>query len=84
MRLLLLLSALLFWHCQPNPYRDGEALYKSQCANCHMDKGTGLSGLIPTLVQSDYLQTHRATLPCALRYGLRDTIVVNGKTFAEQ
>ena len=76
--------ALLLCHCQPNPYRDGERVYKTQCANCHMDSGAGLGGLIPTLVQSDYLTQHRAQLPCILRYGLHGTITVNGKTFAEQ
>lgn len=78
------LLSFLLCHCQPNPYRDGERVYKTQCANCHMDSGTGLSGLIPTLVQSDYLTLHRAQLPCILRYGLHDTITVNGKTYAEQ
>ena len=75
---------LTLCHCQPNPYRDGERVYKTQCANCHMDSGAGLGGLIPTLVQSDYLTQHRAQLPCILRYGLHGTITVNGKTFAEQ
>lgn len=78
------LLAFLLCQCQPNPYRDGEQVYKTQCANCHMDSGTGLSGLIPTLAQSDYLTLHRAQLPCALRFGLHDTITVNGKIYAEQ
>ncbi len=83
-RLLFLFPLFLLYHCQPNPYRDGERVYKTQCANCHMDSGAGLSGLIPTLVQSDYLTLHRAKLPCILRYGLQDTITVNGKIYAEQ
>lgn len=81
---LIVLSLFLLSSCQVNPYRDGEQIYKTQCANCHMDSGEGLSSLIPTLAQSDYLAPNRATLPCILRHGLRDTITVNGKIFAEQ
>lgn len=70
--------------CQTNPYHDGEALYKTQCANCHMDSGEGLSALIPTLAKADYLMKHRDQLPCILWHGLSDTIAVNGKIYAEQ
>lgn len=69
--------------CQPNPFREGERLYKANCANCHMDDGVGLSALIPPLASSDYLVVHRERLPCILRHGLTDTIVVNGKMYAE-
>ncbi len=79
-----LLLPLFVQFCQSNPYREGERLYQVHCANCHMDNGVGLSALIPPLADSDYLRQHRATLPCILKYGLRDTIVVNGKTYAEQ
>lgn len=69
--------------CQQNPFQEGERLYKANCANCHMDDGVGLSALIPPLAGSDYLAAHRDRLPCILRYGLTDTIVVNGKMYAE-
>lgn len=62
----------------------GERLYKTHCANCHMDGGEGLGALIPPLAGSDYLLAHRADLPCLVRHGLKDTIVVNGKIYAEQ
>ncbi len=62
----------------------GERLYKTHCANCHMDGGEGLGALIPPLKGSDYLASHRDQLACIVRYGLKDTIVVNGKTYAEQ
>lgn len=69
--------------CEPNPYREGERLYKANCANCHMDNGEGLGGLIPPLAGADYLEKNREILPCVLRYGLKDTILVNGRTYAE-
>lgn len=79
----LLLLALLFNACEPNTFQEGERLYKAQCANCHMDDGIGLSALIPPIAGSDYLQTNRDRLPCILRYGLNDTIIVNGRQYAE-
>lgn len=69
--------------CQQNTFQEGERLYKTNCANCHMDDGIGLSALIPPLAGSDYLTKHRERLPCILRYGLTDTIMVNGKIYAE-
>lgn len=76
--------SVILYNCQPNPYREGERLYKSNCANCHMDDGEGLSALIPPLARADYLKTNRDKLPCLIRHGMKDTISVNGKTYAEQ
>lgn len=70
--------------CEPNTYQEGERLYKAQCANCHMDDGIGLNALIPPLAGSDYLVPNRERLPCILRFGLSDTIFVNGKLYGEQ
>ncbi|MFM2269230.1 MAG: hypothetical protein RL757_2671 [Bacteroidota bacterium] len=70
--------------CKTETYENGAALYKSQCANCHMETGVGLGELIPTLVQSDYLKNNRAALACILQKGLNKTIVVNGKVYSDQ
>jgi len=69
--------------CEQQPYQMGERLYKKHCANCHMDGGEGLAGLIPPLAGSDYLLQNRDNLACIIRYGLQDTLVVNGKFYAE-
>jgi cytochrome c553 len=69
--------------CKPKSYAEGERLYKKNCANCHMDEGEGLAGLIPPLAGADYLHTHRIDLPCILKNGTHDTLQVNGRTFAE-
>jgi len=82
--LLLLPVFFLPASCEQQPYRMGERLYKVHCANCHMDGGEGLGALIPPLAGSDYLASNRNRLACMIRYGLKDTIVVNGKTYAEQ
>lgn len=69
--------------CTRNPYQDGTRVYTSYCANCHMDSGEGLGALIPPLNGADYLVINHDQLPCLVRYGLQDTIIVNGKTYAE-
>lgn len=81
-----LFALLLFilTNCQPNAYSEGERLYQSNCANCHMENGEGLGALIPPLAGADFLGKNREKLPCIVRYGLKDTIVVNGKTYGEQ
>lgn len=80
----LFLSAglLLFLHaCEVNTYEHGEILYQNFCANCHMEDGTGLEGIIPPLAGADYLQRHRASLPCLIRHGIKGEIVVNGRKY---
>ena len=74
----------LIWACKTDTYENGAALYKSQCANCHMENGVGLGELIPPIAQSDYIKNNRALLACILQKGLSKTIVVNGKVYSEQ
>ena len=69
--------------CKSN-YSDGQFLYKTVCANCHMDDGSGLIGLIPPLANSDYLKENQQNLPCIIRHGLKGQINVNGKQFGGQ
>ena len=57
-------------------------MYQNFCVNCHMEDGTGLPGNIPPLAGADFLTTHAAELPCIIRYGIQDTIVVNGVTYS--
>ncbi len=77
------LLSLLF-ACENQTYQSGGRLYKTMCANCHMDSGEGLGALIPPLAGADYLEKNRDKLPCIVRQGLQDTIVVNGKVYAEK
>ncbi len=84
------LFALVIWffcqigHVDENAYHDGQAIYKTMCANCHLDNGEGLGGLIPPLANSDFLVTNRAQLPCLIRHGMEGEITVNGKKFSEK
>jgi len=73
-----------FFACTEQPYIVGERLYKVNCSNCHLDDGKGLGALIPPLAGADYLQKNRADLPCLIRNGISDTIIVNGKQYVEK
>ena len=64
-------------------YIDGQALYKTHCANCHQDNGQGLAGLYPPIAESDFLKDNKNLILCSMRNGLKDTIVVNGKTYRQ-
>ena len=70
--------------CDGNTYKQGAILYTNFCANCHMETGEGLRGLIPPLAKSDYLAAHRADLACLIRNGQRGKIVVNGVEYNQQ
>ncbi|MBR9919402.1 MAG: cytochrome c [Bacteroidetes bacterium] len=69
--------------CQQNPYKHGEILYEGFCASCHMSDGTGLIGNIPPLKGSDFLINHKDQVACIIRYGIADTLVVNGSTYSQ-
>lgn len=76
-----LVFVLLFSDCQDNPYKQGKSLYQNYCANCHMDDGSGLEGIIPPLAHADYLKDHQDKLACITRYGMVGAVAVNGETY---
>jgi len=86
LRILFILGMMLpvFITCQENPYQQGYYLYQNYCANCHMDDGTGLGRNIPTIVEADYIATNRGQLPCIIRHGLAETIVVNDTNYMQE
>ncbi len=81
--LLFSLITLLIPACDDNPYKQGQGLYATQCANCHMEDGTGLEGAIPPLAGADYVEEDPLRMACIIRYGQNDTIVVNGRTYSQ-
>jgi mono/diheme cytochrome c family protein len=74
----------LFMGCDTYPYKQGGMYYTQYCANCHLENGEGLRGVIPPLKGADYLTKNRELLPCVIRKGLKDTILVNGVTYGGQ
>ncbi len=80
----LIIAALLWNSCNESPYKQGKIYYSMYCANCHMENGSGLKGIIPPLAQVDYLSKYRSELPCIIRKGQKGLIVVNGIEYNQQ
>lgn len=70
--------------CSETDYNQGKALYQKKCANCHIEDGTGLKGLIPPLAKADYLIAHKNDLACIIRNGLETPIMVNEVVYNQQ
>ena len=62
----------------------GKEVYNIHCINCHMANGKGLPGIMPPLAKSDYMANNQNTIPCLLRTGTKDTLVVNGREYPPQ
>lgn len=76
------IGVLLFTNsCKDTPYQQGRILYENFCANCHMDDGSGLEGLIPPLAQADYYKENVLKTACLIRYGMEGPVQVNGRTY---
>jgi mono/diheme cytochrome c family protein len=76
-----LLLSLFYASSCDNPYDQGRVLYEYHCANCHLSNGEGIAALIPPLNGADYLKENWIKLPCIIKNGLADTILVNGVEF---
>ena len=62
----------------------GKEVYTVNCSNCHQLNGKGLHGIIPPLAASDYLEQNQLTIPCLLKSGSKDSLMVNGRTYPPQ
>ena len=60
---------------------DGEEIYQDFCLQCHLDTGKGVSGVLPPLVESDYLMNNIDLSIRGVKYGLSGPIVVNGEEY---
>lgn len=72
---------LLTQNCEQEPYQQGKNLYAKYCENCHMADGTGLGTNIPPLAQADFLKNEQDKIACIIRYGIIDTLIVNGNRY---
>ncbi|KAA3639200.1 MAG: cytochrome c [Bacteroidetes bacterium] len=69
--------------CGENTFKQGEMLYKTQCANCHMLDGQGLQSLIPPLAGFKFYPENRAQIACIITNGFKDTIRYNDRIYTE-
>lgn len=68
--------------CVSTEYPQGERLYQHYCAGCHASDGSGLLALYPPLTESESIATDANRIPCAIRYGLSDTLTRDGVQFS--
>lgn len=59
----------------------GQQLYMTHCANCHQMGGKGMSNLYPPIAGSSIL-LDKARVTHIIKYGMSDTIIVNGRKFS--
>jgi mono/diheme cytochrome c family protein len=64
--------------CSESPYMQGKRLYTANCQNCHMEDGSGLAKLVPSLQESVLLGS--PVISCIIKNGIQDTIR-NDQTF---
>lgn len=62
-------------------FAEGYQLYTTNCANCHQDDGKGMANLYPPLAGSKMIED-KIAMSCIIRYGMTDTISVNGRPFS--
>ena len=62
-------------------FAEGYQLYTTNCSNCHQADGKGMSNLYPPLNGSEVLKD-KNMLACIIQNGMKDTIIVNGKSFS--
>lgn len=62
----------------------GAKSYQYYCAKCHGKEGEGLGTLVPPLNNADWVKTNGDLLACVIRYGIKDSILVNGQWYSEE
>ena len=70
-----------FSSCGEEPFQQGRNLYLQNCANCHMEDGSGLGQLIPPVAGADWLRDNPLQTACIIKHGMEGEIVVNGITY---
>lgn len=59
----------------------GKAVYKENCASCHLGNGEGVIGTFPPLAKADYLVNNPMNGIKAVKFGLEGKIIVNGEEY---
>ena len=62
-------------------FEAGEVVFVGTCAACHQPSGSGLAGLAPPLLDSEWILGSPAKLVRIILHGLRGPIVVAGESF---
>jgi len=65
-------------------FTNGKQVYEQHCQNCHGNDGNGLAKLYPPLTDTLYLKNNKTKLASIIKYGMSETITINGITFSEK
>jgi mono/diheme cytochrome c family protein len=63
-------------------YETGKVVYHTLCAACHQPTGTGMAGLAPPLIDSDWVLGEGQILPRIVLNGLSGPVKVNGQAWS--
>ena len=66
---------------QQKLFEVGRTVYSTLCTACHQPTGTGMDGLAPALVDSDWVLGNPDLVPRIIIHGLNGPIKVEGKTW---
>ena len=67
---------------QQKLFEVGRTVYSTLCTACHQPTGTGMEGLAPALVDSDWVLGNADILPRIIIHGLSGPIKVNGQAWS--
>jgi glucose/arabinose dehydrogenase/mono/diheme cytochrome c family protein len=67
---------------QQKLFETGRTVYSTLCTACHQPTGTGMEGLAPALVDSDWVLGSADILPRIIIHGLSGPIKVNGQAWS--
>ena len=67
---------------QQKLFEVGRTVYSTLCTACHQPTGTGMEGLAPALVDSDWVLGTPDILPRIIIHGLSGPIKVNGQSWS--
>ncbi|MFT4968503.1 MAG: mono/diheme cytochrome c family protein [Chitinophagales bacterium] len=62
----------------------GSTSYAYNCAKCHGKNGEGLGQLLPPLANTDWLQENMNQVPCIIRNGVKDSLLINSVWYHEE
>ena len=67
---------------KPGQMENGKKLYAKNCLHCHQADGSGVPGLNPPLVKTDWVTGDKKRLIRVILEGLNDPIIVNDEEYA--
>jgi mono/diheme cytochrome c family protein len=60
----------------------GKSLYKQHCLSCHQENGSGVPGMNPPLIKTEYVLGDKKRLIGILLNGLNEDVEINGEYYS--